>query len=124
VHTLRVPMRVGIYSTFCHFVTFVTGKDWKMRERNIEKRLVARVREQNGEAMKFVTNSYNGMPDRIVVFPGGKISFVECKAPGEKPRPLQKYRISQLEKLNAKVYVIDSYEAIEKFIRSETGGDD
>lgn len=56
------------------------------------------------------------MPDRIVLLPEGKIVFIELKAPGKKPRPIQKYRIKELIALGFRVKVIDSIEGINNFI--------
>ena len=62
--------------------------------------------------MKFVSPSFSGMPDRLLLFPDGKLAFAEIKAPGRKPRPLQISRIEKLRSLGFKVYVIDSIEMI------------
>lgn len=69
----------------------------------------------NGMALKFVSPGMAGLPDRLILFPNGRIYFVELKAPGKKLRPLQLKRKEQLEKLGFKVYVIDSYEKIDLF---------
>ena len=79
-----------------------------MREKSIEKKLVNAVRGMGGIAPKFVSPSFDGMPDRIVLLPGGHIGFVEVKAPGEKPRPLQLSRHGLLRRLGFKVYVLDN----------------
>lgn len=47
------------------------------------------------------------MPDRLLLFPHGRFAFVEVKAPGEKPRPLQRARHDMLQKLGYRVYVLD-----------------
>lgn len=52
------------------------------------------------------------MPDRLVLLPGGRFAFVEVKAPGEKPRPLQTARHKLLRKLGFSVYVLDGMEQI------------
>ena len=52
------------------------------------------------------------MPDRIVLFPGGHIGFVEVKAPGKEPRPKQQARIKMLMNLGFKVYVLDDISQI------------
>ena len=54
-----------------------------MRERFIERKFVEAVKKKGGFAPKFVSPGLDGMPDRIVLFPIGKIAFVELKAPGE-----------------------------------------
>ena len=60
-----------------------------------------------GIAPKFMSPGFDGMPDRIVLLPGGRMGFVEVKAPGKVPRPLQEARHSMLQKLGFKVYVLD-----------------
>lgn len=47
------------------------------------------------------------MPDRIIILPGGKMGFVEVKAPGQKPRPLQNLQHNKLRNLDVPVYVLD-----------------
>lgn len=83
-----------------------------MREKAIEQKLVRMVIHRGGICPKFVSPGYNGMPDRIVLFPGGRIAFVEVKAPGEKPRPLQLSRHRLLRRLGFRVYVLDAAEQI------------
>ena len=63
-------------------------------------------------ALKFVSPGMNGVPDRIVLMPDGKMAFVELKAPGKKPRPLQLKRKRMLEMLGFPVYVVDNIEQI------------
>jgi hypothetical protein len=62
------------------------------------------------------------MPDRLVLLPGGRVAFVEVKAPGEQPRPLQLARHRLLRRLGFKVYVLDGEEQIQQIIK-EIGGD-
>lgn len=84
----------------------------KMREKEIEKRLVQEVRKRGGLCWKFTSPGTDGVPDRLILMPCGKIAFVELKATGEKMRPLQKYRKLQLEKLCFDVYCIDDVKQI------------
>jgi hypothetical protein len=77
------------------------------RERDIERRLVRAVSDLGGFAPKLSCTGMDGMPDRIILLPGGRIAFAELKAPGKKPRPLQLRRKRQLEALGFRVYVID-----------------
>jgi len=83
-----------------------------MLEKYIEKKLVEAVKRMGGIAAKFVSPGLDGMPDRLVLLPNGKITFVELKAPGKKPRPLQIRRIKQLQELGFACYVIDNDEQI------------
>jgi len=83
-----------------------------MRESQIEKALAQGVKKRGGLALKFISPGMSGVPDRLVLFPNGRIAFVEVKAPGEKLRPLQIKRKRQLELLGFLVYCLDDVKAI------------
>lgn len=83
-----------------------------MREREIERKLVSVVKSRGGICPKFVSPGFDGMPDRVVLLPHGKIGFVEVKRPGEQPRPLQTARHRILRKLGFLVFVLDREEQI------------
>ena len=83
-----------------------------MREKTIEAALVREVKKRGGICPKFTSPGNSGVPDRMVLLPGGRMGFVEVKAPGEKPRPLQVHRHRQLKRLGFKVYVLDDTEKI------------
>ena len=81
-------------------------------ESRIERHLRVSVKKMGGMAVKFISPGLDGVTDRIVLLPGRKIAFVELKAPGKKPRPLQIKRMRQLECLGFPVFVIDGVEQI------------
>lgn len=81
-------------------------------EKQIEQSLVKTVKNMGGIAPKFVSPGFDGMPDRIVLLPHGLMAFVEVKAPGKKPRPLQVSRHGLLQRLGFKVYVLDDMNQI------------
>ena len=87
-----------------------------MNEKFIERKLVTAVKARGGIAPKFVSPGYAGMPDRLVLLPGGVFAFAELKAPGMKPRALQLARHRLLRDLGFKVYVIDEVEQIEEVL--------
>lgn len=87
-----------------------------MRESFIEEKLTKAVKQSGGVCWKFTSPGTAGVPDRIILMPEGRIAFVEVKAPGEKPRPLQLSRHRLLRRLGFKVYVLDALEDIEKII--------
>lgn len=87
-----------------------------MKEKDIEEYLRARVRTAGGKAYKFVSPGNAGVPDRLVLFPGGRTLFVEVKASGKKPTPLQTAQIRKIEKLGFYVYIIDSKAGVDEFI--------
>lgn len=83
-----------------------------MMERAIEQHFVAETKKRGGLALKFVSPGMDGVPDRIVLLPGGKIAFVEMKAPGKALRPLQQRRAKQLIALGFQVFCVDRIEQI------------
>lgn len=93
-----------------------------MREREIEQKLVRAVRAVGGIAPKFTSPGFDGMPDRLVLLPMGKIGFVEVKRHGEKLHPLQEARHEMLQRLGFQVHVLDDTKQIEQIIR-KIGGD-
>lgn len=80
-------------------------------EKDVEMKLKRNVEAKGGLCLKFVSPGWEGAPDRICLWPGGKVSFYELKRPGAKPRPLQLRRLEQLRKLGFKAEAIDSKEA-------------
>lgn len=95
-----------------------------MREKEIETKLRCAVRESGGAALKFVSPGTDGVPDRILLFPGGHTAFVETKAPGKKLRPLQVRRKRQLETLGFPVYCVDRPEQIPEILNEILKGGD
>lgn len=93
-------------------------------ERQIEQRLVTETRKRGGMALKFVSPSFAGMPDRLILLPDGKMAFVEVKAPGQKPRPLQVKRHAMLRKLGFKVFALDAASDIPMMLKKVVEGDD
>ena len=83
-----------------------------MREKTIETKLVKVVKSMGGLAPKIISPGLDGVPDRLVLLPGGRMAFIELKAPGKELRPLQVRRKRQLEALGFWVYCIDSPEQI------------
>ena len=83
-----------------------------MREKDIEGKLAKAVKGKGGMCPKLVCPGFDGMPDRLVLLPEGRVIFVEVKAPGRKPRPLQEKRHDQLRALGFTVYVLDDPEMI------------
>ncbi len=78
-----------------------------MREKTLECKLVQEVKAMGGIAPKFTSPGFAGMPDRLILIPGGRLAFVEVKAPGKPLRPLQVKRKRQLDALGFRVYCID-----------------
>jgi len=83
-----------------------------MKEKTLERKLTVAVKKVGGLCLKFSSPGFDGVPDRIVLLPGGHIGFVEVKTTGLKPRPLQVRRKRQLEQLGFLVYCLDAEEQI------------
>lgn len=88
-----------------------------MTEKAIETYLRDSVKKAGGKAYKFVSPGNDGMPDRIAVFPGGRIVFVELKAPGKKPTPLQLLQHNRLRELGTRVCVVDSKAGVDGLMK-------
>lgn len=89
-----------------------------MRENEVEKQFVEAVRAAGGQALKFTSQSMNGVPDRLVLLLGGKCAFVELKTPGKQMRILQRKRRLQLEELGFPVFCVDRPEQIQPVINA------
>lgn len=87
-----------------------------MNEKLIEHKLTRLVQQNSGLSLKFMSPGFDGVPDRLLLFPGGKAAFVEVKTTGKKPRPLQLYRHEMLRNMGFKVFVLDDVEQIDEII--------
>jgi len=87
-----------------------------MKENKIEVFLKAEVEKLGGLCIKFLATYFTGIPDRLVLLPGGRMYFVELKAPGKKPARRQPYVITLLQKLGFNVLVIDTIDKVNAFI--------
>lgn len=89
-----------------------------MKEREIEKILVAEVKRLGGRAYKWVSPGNDGVPDRIVIFPQRPPVFVELKKDTGRLSPLQKSQITRLEALGQDVRVVNGLAGLVAFFNS------
>lgn len=89
-----------------------------MREKDIEKTFTNAIKKAGGIAPKLVSPGTAGMPDRIVLFRGARVAFVELKQRGEKPRPIQVRRHDLLRDFGFPVYIVDSTSQIPEVINA------
>lgn len=87
-------------------------------EKVIEKRLNAEVKSLGGWSLKLLCQFVTGLPDRLVLLPGGVIFFAEIKSTGKKPTPVQLLVHEKLRRLGFTVYVIDSLEQLNKILNN------
>lgn len=87
-----------------------------MTEKQIEMKLRLGVEKLNGIALKLQSQYYTGLPDRMILMPGGRIRFAEIKTTGKNPTPRQKIVHQELRGLGFQVDVIDSEEGLQRFL--------
>ena len=87
-----------------------------MKEKEIERRMCELVKKHGGLTYKFQSPNNPGVPDRIVIAPGGVVWFVELKAEFGRMANIQQWQKEQLEKQGAKVRVLRGWEAVKEFI--------
>lgn len=83
------------------------------KESSIEASLREAVRKAGGLALKFVSPGFTGVPDRIILFPGGVVCFVETKSKTGTLSPRQAYVKKQFEALGFEVKIINSKDEIQ-----------
>lgn len=86
-----------------------------MLERDIERALCERVKALGGTCEKFTSPGRRSVPDRLVTMHGGRIIFVELKAPNKLPTELQKKDHARRRALGCDVRVINTMEAARAF---------
>lgn len=87
-----------------------------MKESELEARFVRGVKSLGGAAYKFVSPGNVGVPDRLVILPGGIVAFVELKAEGGRLSPMQDRQISRLRELGADVTVVWGAEGVVRYL--------
>lgn len=87
-------------------------------ESSIERKLRNDVKKIGGWCIKIPALHIGGIPDRLCLIPMGRLVFVELKATGKEPRPLQLHIHKKLRKLGFRVEVIDSKLGVSEFIES------
>ena len=85
-------------------------------EKLVERKLVELVKINGGMCIKLLCDQLIGLPDRLCLFPGHIIVFVELKTTGRKPKRIQTFMHNKLRALGFRVEVIDTVERVNKFI--------
>lgn len=85
-------------------------------EKLVERKLVEAVKVNNGLCIKLLCDYITGLPDRLCLFPNGKIAFVELKTTGQKPRRIQLSVHNKLRAIGFRVEVIDTVEGVIDFV--------
>lgn len=85
-------------------------------EKVVERKLVELVKMNGGMCIKLLCDQLIGLPDRMCLFPGHKMVFVELKTTGRKPKRIQAYMHNKLRALGFRVEVIDTVESVINFV--------
>lgn len=85
-------------------------------EKIVERKLVEAVKSNGGMCIKLLCDQLIGLPDRMCLFPGHKVVFVELKTTGRKPKRIQMYMHNKLRALGFRVEVIDTVESVVNFV--------
>ena len=87
-----------------------------MNEKLVEAKLRDGVKALGGVAYKWVSPGNVGVPDRMVVLPGGVVHFIELKREGGKPTRMQKVQIARLRALGADCAVVYGLTGVETYL--------
>lgn len=85
-------------------------------EKSLERHLTERVKAIGGESIKLTAQYHRGLPDRLVLLPGGRAVFAELKSTGCRPTRLQNATHAAIRALGFEVAVIDNSAALDAFI--------
>lgn len=90
----------------------------KDSEKRIEASLRDHIKKMGGLCIKLTALHFTGLPDRLCLLPGGRLFFAELKTTGEKPTKIQSTVHTRLQKLDFKVFIIDSIENLKSVLKS------
>ena len=93
----------------------------RTRERDIEAYLIKSVKAAGGLSYKWTSPGADGVPDRIVIMPGGRVYFCELKADDGRLSGMQSYQIRRLKTLGCGVYVLRGRRGVDDFLKEITG---
>lgn len=108
IHVYRAKMETLVYKL----------TEEEMREKDIEKKLVDGIKRLGGCAYKWVSPGRDGVPDRIVVLPGGIIWFVELKTDTGRVSPRQEFQLNFLDSLGFNTIVVRGMDECKQFLRA------
>lgn len=85
-------------------------------EKTLEAKLRREAEKRGGMALKLSAQLHRGLPDRLILMPGGLTYFAEIKTTGKKPTKLQEKCHRELRSLGFTVWVVDSTQKLEDFL--------
>lgn len=91
-----------------------------MKESAIEAKLVKGIRELGGLCYKFTSQGNPGVPDRLIILPGGRVIFVELKTEVGRLAAIQRWQISEMKQRGAEVRVLKGLDPVKDFLQEVT----
>lgn len=85
-------------------------------EKTLEKRLVREIEKRGGLALKQTSQYHRGIPDRLILLPGGRVLWAEIKTTGKRPTRLQKIAMGQLVGMGFWCFIIDSTSSLNSLL--------
>lgn len=85
-------------------------------EKTLEKRLVREIEKRGGLALKQTSQYHRGIPDRLILLPGGRVLWAEIKATGKKPTRLQQLAMEHLVGMGFWCFVVDSTSSLNSLL--------
>lgn len=86
-----------------------------MKESAIEAKLVRMVKDLGGLCFKFVSPGNPGVPDRVILLPGGRVVFAELKTEAGRLASIQKWQLDEMRKRGADVRVLRGLDQVNAF---------
>ena len=116
-HNARIYANIHVYRAKMETLVYKLTEE-NMREKDIEKKLVDGIKRLGGCAYKWVSPGRDGVPDRIVVLPGGIIWFVELKTDKGRVSPRQEFQLNFLDSLGFNTIVVRGMDECRQFLRA------
>lgn len=89
-----------------------------MRESDLEKKLRKAVERAGGFCLKLPAMWYRGIPDRLILLPGGRAIFIELKTEKGRVKPVQSAFQKILQNLGFTSLIIRGISETEEFIHA------
>lgn len=93
-----------------------------MKESTIEARLVREVKKRGGLCYKFTSPGSPGVPDRIVILPGGRTVYIELKTEIGRLAKIQKWQLEEIRKRGADARVLKGMDQVLAFLEEVDSG--
>lgn len=93
-----------------------------MKESVIEARLVREVKKRGGLCYKFTSPGTAGVPDRIIILPGGRVVFAELKTEIGRLAKIQKWQIDEIRNRGCDVRVLKGLDQVLDFLKEVDSG--